>query len=139
MCMKFHLTMLFNFISTILYPEHQLGLSFAAFYAQGDSYRKTYFSVGGGFIKEEGIDIAADSKSKSKLPCHDGETILQNCQKLNMTVSQLVMLNESTWYFEVEIRQKALYLWDEMKDAIWRGSQRDGILPGSAESQTQSE
>jgi L-serine dehydratase len=40
------------------------------------------------------------------------------------------MLNESTWYSEDEIRQKALYLWNEMKDAIWRGSQRAGILPG---------
>jgi L-serine dehydratase len=65
------------------HPEHPNGLSFTAHYAQGDPYRKTYFSVGGGFIKEEGIEIAADSKSKSKLPCHDGDTILQNCQKLN--------------------------------------------------------
>jgi L-serine dehydratase len=35
-----------------------------------------------------------------------------------------------TWYSEDEIKQKALYLWNEMKDAIWRGSQRAGILPG---------
>jgi L-serine dehydratase len=112
------------------HPEHPNGLSFTARFAHGDPYRKTYFSLGGGFIKEEGIEVAADSKSKSKLPCHDGDTILYNCQKLHMTVSQLVMLNESTWYSEDEIRQKALYLWNEMKDAIWRGSQRAGILPG---------
>ena len=112
------------------HPEHPNGLSFTARFAHGDPYRKTYFSLGGGFIKEEGIEVAADSKSKSKLPCHDGDTILYNCQKLHMTVSQLVMLNESTWYSEDEIKQKALYLWNEMKDAIWRGSQRAGVLPG---------
>ena len=119
-----------QFHFTITHPEHPNGVSFSAKLIDGTENKKTYFSIGGGFIKEEGEAPEAKAKSKSKLPCHDGDTILSNCERLNLSVSQLVMLNECTWYTEEEIREKAIYLWREMKDAIWRGSQRDGILPG---------
>lgn len=119
-----------QFHFTITHPEHPNGISITAKLNDGAEIRKTYFSVGGGFIKEEGEAPEANAKSKSKLPCHDGDTILENCQKLNLSVSQLVMINECTWFTEEEIREKAIYLWHEMKDAIWRGSQRGGILPG---------
>jgi len=112
------------------HTEHPNGMSIAVKLGNGNEVRKTYFSVGGGFIKEEGEVAGSKSKSTSKLPCHDGDTILKNCEKLGMRVSELVMLNECTWYSEQEVREKALHLWHEMKDAIWRGCQRGGTLPG---------
>lgn len=112
------------------HPEHPNAMQIAAKLNDGSEVAKTYFSVGGGFIKEEGETASSQSKSSSKLPCHDGDTILKNCKKLNLSVSQLVMLNECTWYSEDEVRSKALHLWREMKDAIWRGMQRGGMLPG---------
>jgi L-serine dehydratase len=41
-----------------------------------------------------------------------------------------VHYNENTWFSDAEINQKALYLWQEMFDAIWRGVNKNGVLPG---------
>lgn len=121
-CIHFH----FNYT----HPEHPNGMSFSATLVDGSVYKRTYFSIGGGFIKEEGKEQAMDTKIVSLYPCHNGATILDNCAKMNLRVSQLVMLNESTWMPESAVRAKALHLWHEMKDAIWRGCHRDGVLPG---------
>lgn len=124
----FEHNILFHF--AITHDEHPNGLSFTATLSDGVVFTKTYFSIGGGFIKEEGVERVLDAKAASQYPCHSGETILENCAKLGLSVSELVMLNESTWMSRDEVRAKALYLWDEMKDAIWRGCHRKGLLPG---------
>ena len=79
---------------------------------------------------EENEDLVINEKKSSQHPCHNGATILENCKKLNLSVSELVMLNESSWLSEKEINDRALALWKEMKEAIWRGCHRDGTLPG---------
>lgn len=112
------------------HPEHPNGMSISVKLNNGEEVRKTFFSVGGGFIKEQGEESTSSSKIASKLPCHDGDSILKNCHQLNLRVSELVMHNECTWLNEEEVKEKALHLWHEMKDAIWRGCQRGGILPG---------
>jgi len=120
-----------EFHNDITLEEHPNGISFIALFEDGSQLKKTYFSIGGGFIKEEGIDKVLDAKVPSKFPCHNGDKILENCKNLNLKVSELIMLNESSWQSEEEVRAKALYLWNEMKDAIWRGCQKSGQLPGN--------
>jgi L-serine dehydratase len=120
-----------EFLNKITLDEHPNGISFIAFFSDNTEFKKTYFSLGGGFIKEEGVEISIDSKSVSRYPCHSGDKILENCKALNLRVSQLIMLNESTWQTEAEVRAKAMHLWNEMKDSIWRGCQKGGILPGN--------
>lgn len=120
-----------EFLNKITLDEHPNGISFIANYTDNTELIKTYFSLGGGFIKEEGIKLSFDARTPSKYPCHNGAKILENCKALNLKVSQLIMVNESTWHTEDEVRAKALHLWNEMKDAIWRGCQKGGILPGS--------
>lgn len=120
-----------EFLNHITLDEHPNGISFIAQFEDKSELTKTYFSIGGGFIKEEGVDKILDAKCGSKYPCHNGAEILENCKKLNLRVSQLVMLNETTWLTEEEVKSKALNLWNEMKASIWRGCQKGGILPGS--------
>jgi L-serine dehydratase len=120
-----------EFLNSITLDEHPNGLSFIAQFEDKSELTKTYFSIGGGFIKEEGVDKVLDEKSASKYPCHNGAKILENCKALNLRVSQLIMLNETTWLTEEEVKAKALNLWNEMKASIWRGCQKGGILPGS--------
>lgn len=120
-----------EFLNHITLDEHPNGISFIAQFEDKSELTKTYFSIGGGFIKEEGVDKILDAKCGSKFPCHNGVEILENCIKLNLRVSQLVMLNETTWLTEEEVKSKALNLWNEMKASIWRGCQKGGILPGS--------
>lgn len=120
-----------EFQPSITLDEHPNGLKFEAFFDDHTAFSKIYFSIGGGFIKEEGVSNVLENRVASKYPCHDGESIINYCSKLNIRFSDLIFLNESTWHTEEEIKNKALSLWNEMKDSIWRGCQKDGILPGN--------
>jgi L-serine dehydratase len=40
------------------------------------------------------------------------------------------MLNEQTWRSKEEIVAQCLNIWNEIKSCIWRGTHREGILPG---------
>jgi L-serine dehydratase len=118
-----------HFEGHIALDFHPNGMKLTAILEDDTRIEKTYFSVGGGFVIEE---TAKDAQSRlpSKNPCHNGETILAHCEKMNKTVSELVLDNELSWMTEAEIEAKALKLWDEMRDAIWRGCKKEGILPG---------
>lgn len=120
-----------EFHPEVTLDEHPNGIKYEAYFSDGFLISKTYFSIGGGFIKEAGVDQVLDSRKPSKYPCHNGEAILTNCEKLKLSMSDLVMVNETSWLPKEEINEKALYLWEEMKNAIWRGCQKDGILPGN--------
>jgi len=94
---------------------------------------ETYFSIGGGFVVKDGeADEAILNDSKvTPYPCHTARDILANSRKLNLRVSELVFLNEQTWRTPEQIREHALYIWEEIKQCVFRGITRKGILPGS--------
>lgn len=108
---------------------HPNGMKLTAVLEDDSKIEKTYFSVGGGFVIEE-TEKDAQARVPSKNPCHNGDTILEHCAAMNKTVSELVLDNELSWMTEAEIESKALNLWFEMCDAIWRGCKKEGILPG---------
>ncbi len=118
-----------HFEGHIALDFHPNGMKLTAILEDSSRIEKTYFSVGGGFVIEE---TAKDAQARipSKNPCHNGETILAHCAEMHKTVSELVLDNELSWLSEAEIEAKALNLWHEMCDAIWRGSKKEGILPG---------
>jgi len=111
---------------------HPNGMKFLAATQNGVAFEEYYFSIGGGFVVKEGADDDA-IRNHSKItpyPCHTAKAILENCRKLNMRVSELVFLNEQTWRTPAEIRAHALYIWEEIKQCIYRGVCKKGILPG---------
>jgi L-serine dehydratase len=122
---------LFEFGTTLDF--HPNGMRFSAELEDGSVIEETYFSIGGGFVVKEGQtddEIKNDSKT-TKYPCHSAKDILDTCKKLNLRVSELVMLNEQAWRTEDEIRTHALQMWEEIRQCIYRGVTRKGILPGS--------
>lgn len=120
-----------EFHPEITLEGHPNGIKFEAYFEDQFLTSKTYHSIGGGFIKEEGVDQVLEERIPSKFPCHTGADILSNCNKLGLKISDLVLLNEQSWLTESEIKDEALHLWEEMKSTIWRGCQKDGILPGN--------
>lgn len=109
---------------------HPNGMQFRAILKDGTTITKEYFSVGGGFVVTQDSDHITHNPIQTKYPCHSGQDILNNCTKLNYRISELVMLNETAWRSEIEIRKQALYIWEEIKNCIFRGVNRTGILPG---------
>lgn len=111
---------------------HPNGMKFEAHFTDREPYTATYFSIGGGFVVREGDDddeIQNDAR-RTQYPCHTAQDILTNCRKLNLRVSELVFLNEQAWRSTAEIRSHALYIWEEIKQCVYRGVNKKGMLPG---------
>lgn len=114
-------------------PFHPNGLRFTAWFEDGTFKKEEYFSVGGGFVVQERDKAVAVERKVTPYPCHIAESIVENCAKLNISVSDLVLINEQTWRTEAEIKQQCALIWKEIKDCIWRGCHKEGILPGGLE------
>lgn len=108
---------------------HPNRISFIAYNQNKVILEKNYHSLGGGFIAEEGVKEVHILKP-SVYPCHTASDLLNNCKKLNLTIPQLVQLNEESWCSKEDVRTKCLYLWKEMQDCIYRGVSTRGELPG---------
>jgi L-serine dehydratase len=109
---------------------HPNGMRFEALLKDGTTISREYFSVGGGFVVTHDNSQIAQNPIITKHPCHSAQEILDNCKKLNLKISELIMLNETAWRTEAETRKHALYIWDEIKNCIFRGVNKSGILPG---------
>lgn len=114
-------------------PHHPNGMIFTASLMSGDEIRKTYYSVGGGFVVNEtaiGSERIQPDATPIPYPFKTARELLSLCQQHGLSISQLMLANEQAWRTETEIRQSLLHLWQVMQDCVKRGCQTEGILPG---------
>lgn len=119
---------LFEYTKSLDY--HPNGMQFDAMLNDGTSLSNQYFSIGGGFVVTRDEESETQNKITTQYPCHTAQAILDTCKKLNLNISELIMLNETAWRSEDETKKQALYIWNEIKDCIYRGVNKSGILPG---------
>jgi L-serine dehydratase len=112
-------------------PFHPNGLRFTALDASGATLRaQVYYSVGGGFVVEEGVPAQAAAGPEPPHPFHTGSELLARCRESGLSVSQLMLENERTWRPEAEIRAGLLEIWAVMQACVRRGCATEGLLPG---------
>jgi L-serine dehydratase len=111
-------------------PFHPNGLSFLITLKNGESWSETFYSVGGGFVVKEGEGKTAADELQLPFPIDSGDDLLHWCMKTGMSISEVVMENESAWRTESETRKGILRIWETMKDCIYRGCHTRGELPG---------
>lgn len=111
-------------------PEHPNTLVLKAQLVDGILIEKAYYSVGGGFVATDEINTINKTSIVTPYPCHKANTILEYCEKLQISVSGLIYINETAWRTKEEIDILALQIWEEIKDCIWRGTKKEGTLPG---------
>ncbi|MCB0662622.1 MAG: L-serine ammonia-lyase [Saprospiraceae bacterium] len=111
-------------------PFHPNALTFVARYENGNFHEETYYSIGGGFVIQEGDDEA--KRQRVELPfMMDSETeLLKWVDLTGMEIWRIVFENEQTWRTEGEIREGLLNIWHVMLQCIFRGCHSDGELPG---------
>ncbi|MDP4276797.1 MAG: L-serine ammonia-lyase [Bacteroidota bacterium] len=109
---------------------HPNGMQFDALLKDGTILSREYFSTGGGFVMTPDDAGDANKQIKTPYPCNSAQELLSNCTKLNLRISELIMLNETAWRSEAETRKQALHIWSEIKDCIFRGINKSGTLPG---------
>jgi L-serine dehydratase len=128
----------------VMYPpgakmQHPNGLRLAAFDAAGATLdERTYFSIGGGFIVEDGVDPGSEKQTAAvPFPFHTAADLLAVAQANELSISQLMLENEcalaarESGRAPVEVVREAINrIWQTMTDCIERGIATEGILPG---------
>jgi L-serine dehydratase len=119
-----------------LLPGHSNGMRFTAYGADGgilDS--REYYSIGGGFVREEGQPDSADAKSPVPHPFRSAADLLELGEKHGLKIHQLMLANERTWRTDAEITEGITRIWKAMQDCVARGMVTEGELPGGLEVQ----
>ena len=119
-----------EFLTTESLPYHPNGLSFLAEMDNGEHLAQTYYSVGGGFIEQENQQPETSSQTELPFPVNTAKDLLHWCMKTGMSVSEIVLENESSWRTEAETKEGILHIWSIMKQSIYKGCNTEGILPG---------
>ncbi len=90
----------------------------------------TYYSVGGGFVVREG-DENGDAQSVTlPYPALKAQDFAEHAARSGMSMAQLVRANEATWRTEAEMTRDIQAIWETMRDCVYLGCHREGILPG---------
>lgn len=119
-------------------PAHPNGMTVSVYDKKDKCLaRKTYFSVGGGFVVEEGETDALASDFTPPYPFKSAAELLEQCEKTGMTISELMFTNEiaQAQYTDPSatrdtVNQGLDHIWQVMRECIDRGIQQGGVLPG---------
>ncbi|MBL7773990.1 MAG: L-serine ammonia-lyase [Chitinophagaceae bacterium] len=111
-------------------PFHPNGMMFAVSFSTGEQIAETYYSIGGGFVVQETSEEIHLSSVQLPFPIDKSSDVLHWCMKTGLRIAEVVFENELAWRNEQETRLGILRIWEVMKQCIYRGVHRDGILPG---------
>ncbi len=131
------------FYRDTMYPpgaqmQHPNGLRFTAFDGAGEVLdARTYFSIGGGFIVEDGEKPNARWEATVPFPFHTAADLLAAAHANELSISQLMLENECALVprdperAPVEVVREGIdRIWKTMRACIDRGIATEGILPG---------
>ncbi|KAI8898099.1 serine dehydratase alpha chain-domain-containing protein [Globomyces pollinis-pini] len=83
---------------------------------------------------DQNTQMVSKIESKSvqcTLPFYDSASLMQICEKKNMTIAQVVFENELQWRDAEEVVARTIHLWDVMNESIQNGiSSEQDFLPG---------
>ena len=103
-------------------PIHPNTLEFIAFKEGKETYKKEFYSIGGGEIQFDG----ADSVSPKEVYSENNFTEIANmCKSRNIRLSDYVFEKEDS-----DIKQYLMAVWKTMQNAINEGLSKSGTLPG---------
>ncbi|MFA3839542.1 L-serine ammonia-lyase [Streptomyces aureus] len=114
-------------------PGHPNGMVFRAWSAGAVLRERTYYSVGGGFVLDdtaEGLTRITHDDSALQFPFSTADELLTICRQEELSVSDVMLANETTWRGESEVRAGLLSLWSVMAACVEAGCRNDGVLPG---------
>ena len=115
-------------------PFHPNGMGFTATVGDGaEIIHRVYYSVGGGFVvNEEGVGadrIKVDDTPVAH-PFGSGDDLLRITAEHKISISRLMLDNETAWRSEADVRAGLLHIWDVMQRCVQHGCHAHGVLPG---------
>jgi L-serine dehydratase len=117
--------------------KHPNGLKITALDAEGAAIEeRTYFSIGGGFIAEDGVVGDSDRFRAQDMaipfPFKSAAELLEIAEKNELGIAELMLANECALLGgdAEQVRVKIDAIWQTMKGCMDRGMATEGILPG---------
>jgi L-serine dehydratase len=124
--------------------QHPNGLRLTAFDSTGTIIEeRTFFSIGGGFIIEDGAESARAGADETPLPYpfKSAADLLESARAHGLKIHEVMMANEcarlrqnhpadSDADLQQRVRAGIGAIWQTMKGCIERGIATEGILPG---------
>ncbi len=113
-------------------PYHSNGMTFTAVVG-GKKLKSTFYSIGGGFVVKEERKNAKNNAAifnTFPYPIQLGTELLQYCEQLNMTISEVVMENEKSLRSTDAIDYELNRIWNTMLECMYIGCHTEGNLPG---------
>ncbi|MGL6252321.1 MAG: L-serine ammonia-lyase [Billgrantia desiderata] len=114
-------------------PYHPNAMTLVAHGHSEELWRNTYYSVGGGFVIDEGQAERGELDQDSTVLPYDFNSaaeLMALCRMHDMRISELMLENEKAWRSEAEIRDGLWKIWQAMQACVDRGLQQEGVLPG---------
>lgn len=111
-------------------PYHPNALTFIAELKNGEKITCTYYSVGGGFVEQEGEEKVHKTSVQLPFPINNASDLLHWCIKTGFSIHEVVMENENAWRSEEATRTGLLNIHRVMQECVYIGCRQDGTLPG---------
>ncbi|WP_297512710.1 L-serine ammonia-lyase [uncultured Caulobacter sp.] len=115
-------------------PQHPNGLTFIAY--DRTSFviaERTYFSIGGGFVRDEsemGRNTPPDEGPAVPYPFESSADLLRRADEAGLSIAQVMAANEQARMSEGEMNAGLDRIFGAMEACIDRGMRQDGVLPG---------
>ena len=109
---------------------HANGMRFRAFAGDRCILTREYYSVGGGFIVEEGQTEVRQRSEAVRYPFHSAAELLALGRAHGISISDIMWANETAWRSDVEVRARLVQIWQAMQACVRRGCETEGQLPG---------
>jgi len=118
-------------------PGHSNGMVFRILDDDNNTLlAETYYSIGGGFVQNEGERLAAKSEGKAKpkldvpYPFSTAAEMLEMGKRSGLTVAGMKRANETVAMSEADLDSGLDRIWDAMVSCMNRGLSQGGTLPG---------
>lgn len=111
-------------------PYHPNGMKLECFFKNGEVYSETYYSVGGGFIEKEHDERLHVESVDLPFPIETAEELIKHTEDQQKNIYEVVFENEMIWNNEESLHAKLKEIYQVMKEAMYRGCHKQGVLPG---------
>src|SRR5262245_11342495 len=110
--------------------RHPNAMTFTAI-ADGESLlERTYYSVGGGFVVEDGADHAADGAQYTGFSFATADELVKLANRHGFSISEVMLSHEAALRPSADVTKDLLHLRDVMHECAAAGIARTGNLPG---------
>ena len=108
--------------------HHSNGMQFQVLENNLSVHESIYFSVGGGFIEQEGQSALA--RPPVPYPFASAVELVAISNKENLTIAEIAYANDVALHGKEKVDSQLMAIWQAMKSCIKAGVSTDGVLPG---------